>query len=52
MKKVFFITYVGLLDPLGRRQILPYLIGLSKKGFVFTVLSYEKNMILSNSIIY
>ena len=42
MRKVLFITYDGLLDPLGRSQILPYLIGLSKKGLVFTVLSFEK----------
>ena len=42
MRKVLFITYDGLLDPLGRSQILPYIIGLSKKGLVFTVLSFEK----------
>ncbi len=42
MTKVLFVSYDGLLDPLGRSQILPYLIELSKKGLVFTVLSYEK----------
>ena len=42
MKKILFISYDGLLDPLGRSQILPYLIGLSKKGLVFSVLSFEK----------
>ena len=40
--KVLFISYDGLLDPLGRSQILPYLIRLSKKGIVFTVISFEK----------
>ena len=42
MRKVLFITYDGLLDPLGRSQILPYIIGLSKKRIGFSVLSFEK----------
>lgn len=40
--KVLYITYDGLLDPLGQSQILPYIKGLSKKGHKFFVISYEK----------
>ena len=42
MKHVLFISYDWLLDPLGKSQILPYLIGLAKKGYNFFILSYEK----------
>mgnify|MGYP003575255670 FL=1 len=41
-KKVLYITYDGLTDPLGQSQILPYLKGLSKFGYHFTILSFEK----------
>jgi glycosyltransferase involved in cell wall biosynthesis len=41
-KKILYITYDGLTDPLGQSQILPYLTGLSKHGFRFTILSFEK----------
>ncbi|MGI8892286.1 MAG: glycosyltransferase [Bacteroidia bacterium] len=41
-KKVLYITYDGLTDPLGQSQILPYLKGLSAEGFSFTILSFEK----------
>ena len=40
--QVLYISYDGLTDPLGQSQVLPYLIGLSKRGFEFTVLSFEK----------
>src|ERR1041385_5318103 len=39
---VLYLTYDGLTDPLGQSQILPYILGLSKNGFDFTVLSFEK----------
>jgi len=42
VKKVLYITYDGLTDPLGQSQILPYLIGLSQYGYRFTILSFEK----------
>jgi glycosyltransferase involved in cell wall biosynthesis len=42
MKKILFISYDGMTDPLGQSQVIPYLIGLSKKGFEFTILSCEK----------
>lgn len=31
-----------MTDPLGQSQVLPYLIGLSKEGFQFTLISFEK----------
>lgn len=34
--------YDGLTDPLGQSQVLPYLQELSKYGFQFTILSFEK----------
>ena len=48
--KVLYITYDGLTDPLGQSQVLPYLFWLSKKGYHFTVLSFEKKERLKKSI--
>ena len=42
MKRILFVTYDGLTDPLGMGQILPYIIGLAEKGYQFTVVSCEK----------
>ena len=39
---MLYITYDGLTDPLGQSQVLPYLVQLSKSGFHFTILSFEK----------
>ncbi len=41
-KKILFISYDGMTDPLGQSQVIPYLQGLSKKGFQFFLLSCEK----------
>lgn len=41
-KRILYITYDGLTDPLGQSQILPYLTGLAKEGYRFTILSFEK----------
>ena len=41
-KKILYITYDGMTDPLGQSQVLPYLAGLSKEGYQFTILSFEK----------
>src|SRR5688572_2224646 len=41
-KSVLFISYDGMTDPLGQSQVLPYLAGLSKLGYQFTLLSCEK----------
>ena len=42
MKKVLYISYDGMTDPLGQSQVLPYLAFLSMQGYSFTILSFEK----------
>ena len=42
MKKVLYISYDGLTDPLGQSQILPYVVSLSESGYQFTIISFEK----------
>ncbi len=39
---VLYISYDGMTDPLGQSQVIPYLEGLSKAGYQFTLLSFEK----------
>jgi glycosyltransferase involved in cell wall biosynthesis len=41
-KQILFLSYDGMTDPLGQSQVLPYLIGLSKLGYQFTLISAEK----------
>jgi glycosyltransferase involved in cell wall biosynthesis len=41
-KHVLYISYDGMTDPLGQSQVLPYLTGLSKKGYHFHLISFEK----------
>lgn len=43
LKKVLYISYDGMTDPLGQSQVLPYLAGLSKKGYEFHLISFEKH---------
>jgi glycosyltransferase involved in cell wall biosynthesis len=40
--KVLYLTYNGLTEPLGRRQVLPYVLGLARRGWKYTVVSFEK----------
>ncbi len=42
MKNILFISYDGMTDPLGQSQVIPYLVGLTKYGYRFTILSCEK----------
>lgn len=42
MITVLYITYTGLLDPLGQSQVLQYTLALARKGHRITVLSFEK----------
>ena len=42
LRKILYISYDGMTDPLGQSQVLPYLIGLSEEGYRFTILSFEK----------
>ena len=37
-----FISYNGMLDPLGQSQVIPYLRELSRLGVRFTLLSFER----------
>ena len=42
-KKILYISYDGMTDPLGQSQVISYLIGLTKHGYTFHILSFEKN---------
>jgi hypothetical protein len=42
MKRVLYISYDGMTDPLGQSQVLPYLSALSSQNFRFTIISFEK----------
>lgn len=41
-RRVLFISYNGMLEPLGQTQVLPYLRVLAKRGVRFTLLSFEQ----------
>ena len=41
-RRVLFISYNGMLDPLGQTQVIPYLRGLAQRGVQFTLLSFER----------
>lgn len=38
------MSYNGLAEPLGRRQVVPYIAGLAARGHSFTVVSFEKGL--------
>ncbi len=40
-RRVLYISYNGMLDPLGQSQVIPYLKQLSRAGIRFTLLSFE-----------
>ena len=42
--KILFISIDGMTDPLGQSQVLPYLIGLSEKGYKINIASCEKEI--------
>lgn len=41
-RNVLYVSYNGMLDPLGQSQVIPYLKELSRLGVRFTLLSYER----------
>ncbi len=43
VKKVLYISYDGMTDPLGQSQVLPYIIGLTQHGYEFHLISFEKH---------
>jgi glycosyltransferase involved in cell wall biosynthesis len=47
--RILYLTYDGLSDPLGQSQIIPYLLGLSQKGYCITIISCEKKQAFKKS---
>ena len=45
-KCVLYISYNGMLDPLGQSQVIPYLRELAGRGVRFTLLSFERSAAL------
>lgn len=41
-KRILYLSYDGMTDPLGQSQVLPYLIHISKRGYDITLISFEK----------
>lgn len=52
-KTFLFVSIDGMTDPLGQSQVLPYLLGLAKKGNKISIASCEKrdNWNLNHSLI-
>lgn len=42
-RRVLFISYNGMLEPLGQTQVLTYLRELARRGVRFTLLSFERD---------
>jgi len=40
--EVLYMSYDGMTDPLGQSQVIPYMQGLSKQGYHYTLISFEK----------
>lgn len=40
--RVAYLSYDGALDPLGSTQVIPYLEGLSRKGCLIDLITFEK----------
>ncbi len=41
-RQVLFISYNGMLDPLGQSQVIPYLRELAGQGVKYSLLSFER----------
>ena len=41
-RRILYISYNGMLEPLGQSQVIPYLQALSHLGTRFTLLSFER----------
>ena len=39
---ILYLSYDGMTDSLGQSQVLPYLKGLTKEGYKFHIISFEK----------
>ena len=40
--RVLYLSYDGMCDPLGGSQVLPYLVGLARRGHRISLISFEK----------
>jgi glycosyltransferase involved in cell wall biosynthesis len=47
-RRALYISYTGMLDPLGESQVLPYLRELAKRGIRFTLISFERPATLAD----
>lgn len=47
-RSVLYISYTGLMDPLGQSQVLQYVLALGRLGHRMTVLSFEKPAALAD----
>lgn len=45
---VLYISYDGMTDNLGQSQVIPYLIGLQKRGYNIHILSCEKPQVFAH----
>ena len=41
--KALYVSYDGVLDPLGASQIVPYVVGLARRGVAMSLISFEKH---------
>src|ERR1035437_8439979 len=41
-KRILYLTFDGLLEPLGQSQVLSYICRLSERGFSYVLLSLER----------
>ena len=41
-RRILYLSYDGMTDPLGQSQVLPYLAGLAKRGHRISLISFEK----------
>ncbi len=51
-KRILFISYDGMTDPLGQSQVIPYLKGLTNFGYQFTILSCDKPAMHKTNKVY
>lgn len=42
-RRIVYVTYDGLEDPLGRSQVRPYVEALARRGHRFEIVSFEKS---------
>ena len=40
--RTLYISQTGMLEPLGQSQVIPYVVGLSRRGFEIEIISFER----------